>query len=179
MNKRTGILLASGAALVGVAGLALVAARFRPRRDPLPPGTVADYVLIEKKAHRLTVFSAHQKLRSYKIALGRGGLGLKRSGWDGKTPEGLYRIDAHQADKDYPHALRLNYPSEKDQAMAQRRHRSPSGHVLIHGIRYGFGWLGIAQRFMDWTGGSIALTNPEMAELYYIIPDGASVEIRK
>ncbi len=174
MQKSTGILLVSGAALTGVAGV-MLARWLRPRRDPLPPGTMADYVLIEKQAHRLTLFSAHKKLRSYHVAIGRGGHGAKRSGRDGRTPEGLYQISAHAAGRQ---ALRLNYPSEKDQAMAQRRHRSPSGHILIQGPGEGFGWLGIAQRFLDWTGGSIALTNPEMAELYYVIPDGAPVEIR-
>lgn len=174
MKKSTGIVIASGAVLTGVAGF-MLARWFRPRRDPLPPGTVADYVLIEKKAHTLTIFSAHRKLRSYKVALGRGGLGVKRSGWDGRTPEGLYRIAAHAANS---YALRLNYPSEKDQAMAQRRHRSFAGHILIQGPGQGFGWLGIAQRLFDWTGGSVALTNPEMAELYYVVPDGAPVEIR-
>ena len=57
--------------------------------------------------------------------------------------------------------------------------KGTDGRVEVCSNAYGFnGWLGIAQRLFDWTGGSVALTNPEMAELYYVVPDGVSVEIR-
>jgi murein L,D-transpeptidase YafK len=54
----------------------------------------------------------------------------------------------------------------------------PGGEIMVHGIHNGLGWIGRAHRFVDWTVGCIALTDPEIEELYRIVPDGTPIEIK-
>jgi len=54
----------------------------------------------------------------------------------------------------------------------------PGGEIMVDGIRNGLGWIGRAQRLVDWTAGCIAVTDPEIEELYRIVPDGTPIEIR-
>ena len=49
---------------------------------------------------------------------------------------------------------------------------------MIHGMRNGGGWLGRLHLQADWTDGCIAVTDPEMDELYRIVPDGTPIVIR-
>jgi murein L,D-transpeptidase YafK len=49
---------------------------------------------------------------------------------------------------------------------------------MVHGIRNGMGWIGRAHRLVDWTIGCVAVTDPEIEELYRIVPDGTPIEIR-
>ena len=177
MKRRTGLIVFFVTAFLGIVVMS-IASSLRPKRGPLAAGTVIDYLLIEKKAHRLTLFSQHRRLRSYKIALGRGGLGPKLKAGDAKTPEGLYRVERHLARGKYPYALKIDFPSEKDLAMARRRGARTGGEIFIHGMRSGFGWIGAWHRLIDWTSGSIAMTDAEMSELYHAVPDETPVEIR-
>ncbi|MGB8600815.1 MAG: L,D-transpeptidase family protein [Rhizomicrobium sp.] len=177
MKKRTGVLVFFATALIGILVMWLASA-LRPRRKALPPGTLADYVLIEKRSHRLTLFFKHRRLKAYRVALGRGGLGPKLKRGDARTPEGLYRVEKHISKKKYRHSLKLDFPSEQDVAMAKRRGARMGGDVLIHGLRNGLGWVGHWHRAVSWTNGSVGLTNDEMDELYHVIPDGTPVEIR-
>ena len=48
---------------------------------------------------------------------------------------------------------------------------------MVHGIRNGFGWVGRAHRWVDWTVGCIVLTDPEIEELYNIVSDGTPIVI--
>jgi murein L,D-transpeptidase YafK len=54
----------------------------------------------------------------------------------------------------------------------------PGGDIMIHGIRNGLGWLGSAHRSMDWTDGCIAVTDSEIEEIWELVGDGTTVEIR-
>lgn len=177
MKKRTGVIVLFATAFIGILVM-WIASSFRTRRKPLPPGTIADYVLIEKRAHKLTLFFRHRRLKVYRVALGRGGLGPKLRRGDARTPEGFYRIDRHVQKSRYPHALKLDFPSEKDVAMARRRGARLNADIFIHGLRNGFSWLGRIHRFADWTSGSVAVTDEEMSELFHVIADGTPVEIR-
>jgi murein L,D-transpeptidase YafK len=49
---------------------------------------------------------------------------------------------------------------------------------MIHGIRNGLGLIGRLQRRLDWTAGCIAVTNPEIEEIYRAVPDATPIEIR-
>jgi murein L,D-transpeptidase YafK len=49
---------------------------------------------------------------------------------------------------------------------------------MIHGIHNGLGWLGSLQRRMDWTKGCIAVTDPEIEEIWRAVPDGTPIVIR-
>jgi len=150
----------------------------QPKRDPLPPEALADYVLVNKDAHTLTLFQRRQTLRIYRVALGRGGSGQKQRAGDNKVPEGMYRISGRNRNSAFHRALRISYPSPEQVIEARQRGVAPGGDIMIHGIRNGLGWLGILQRYVDWTKGCIAVTDPEIEEIWRVVPDGTVVEIR-
>jgi murein L,D-transpeptidase YafK len=118
-------------------------------------------------------------MRTYSIAIGRGGIEPKQRQGDHKTPEGLYVIDRHKRDSRFHHALHVSYPSDADRERARRLGADPGGDIMIHGIQNGLGWLGSLQRSVDWTDGCIAVTDAEINEIYAAVPDGTPVEIRR
>lgn len=146
--------------------------------NPLPDGVRADRVVVEKSRRTLTLYAQGRPLKRYDIALGRSPLGPKRREGDGKTPEGRYRIDHRKADSGYYRALHVSYPSPADAAAARAAGVSAGGAIMIHGLRNGLGWVGRLHRVMDWTLGCIAVTNPQMDELWRAVPDGTPIEIR-
>lgn len=147
--------------------------------DPsLPPVGVADWILVEKKARRLTLFRDNKPLKSYDIALGRQPDGPKRFQGDNKTPEGRYRIASRKKNSDFHRALRISYPSPEDAAFAAKQKRSAGGDIMIHGLPNGMGSMGRLHLLRDWTAGCIAVTNTEIEELWRAVPDGTPIEIR-
>lgn len=144
----------------------------------LPPIGLADWILVEKKARRLTLFRDNKPLKSYDIALGRQPDGPKRFQGDNKTPEGRYRIASRKKNSDFHRALRISYPSPEDAAFAAKQQRSAGGDIMIHGLPNGMGSLGRLHLLRDWTAGCIAVTNAEIEELWRAVPDGTPIEIR-
>src|SRR5512141_343954 len=57
-----------------------------------PPGVRVDLVLVDKSEHTLSLYAHGKLLRSYRVALGGGGLAPKTREGDRRTPEGRYRI---------------------------------------------------------------------------------------
>ncbi len=146
-------------------------------KNPLPPGTVADKILIEKKDHRLTLLNRGKTLKVYKIALGRNPEGKKLEEGDKRTPEGGYVIDRRKEKSRYHRALHISYPNSNDIAQAKARGMSPGGDIMIHGLPNGIGFVGKLHTTRDWTLGCIAVTNSEIAEIWRAVPDGTVVEI--
>jgi murein L,D-transpeptidase YafK len=138
----------------------------------------ADKIIIVKSAHTLTLYSKGSVLRTYRVSLGRGPGHAKQEEGDHETPEGLYVIDAKNAHSRFHRALHVSYPNADDKRRAQQLHVSPGGAIMIHGIENGLGWLGSLQRHIDWTDGCIALTDPEMDEVWKLVPNGTPIEIR-
>ena len=145
---------------------------------PLVSNAVADRVLVEKAARRLTLLRGGRPLKSYRVALGRAPVGPKEQEGDQRTPEGIYLIDFHKADSDFHRALHLSYPKQRDIDDAAARGVSPGCDIMIHGIRNGLGWMGALHRRTDWTVGCIAVTDFEIEEIWRAVPDGTPVEIR-
>jgi murein L,D-transpeptidase YafK len=54
----------------------------------------------------------------------------------------------------------------------------PGGDVEIHGIENGLGWIGRLHRRFDWTDRCIAVTDPEMDELWSTVRVGVPIEIK-
>jgi len=81
-------------AAIGVAAVAQL------NIDPLPRDAVADRVLVEKSARRLTLLRNGGTLKTYRVALGRAPVGAKEYEGDQRTPEGIYSIDFHKPDSD-------------------------------------------------------------------------------
>lgn len=145
---------------------------------PLPRNTVADRVLVEKEARRLTLLRSGTSLKTYRVALGRAPVGPKEQEGDQRTPEGIFSIDFHKEDSDYHRALHVSYPEQRDITRAAAAGVPPGCDIMIHGIRNGMGWIGAFHRRTDWTAGCIAVTDFEIEEIWRAVPDGTPIEIR-
>jgi murein L,D-transpeptidase YafK len=144
----------------------------------LPAGTKIDRIVVEKSARNLFIFRDGKRIKSYRIALGRNPAGAKQEEGDMKTPEGTYKIDSRNAQSSFHLALHVSYPSDEDNRRAAVRGVSAGSDIMIHGIHNGRGWIGAFHRWKDWTAGCIALTDEEIEELWQVIPDGTTIEIR-
>jgi len=159
---------------LAVGGIALF---LNTNQYPLPIGTEADKILIEKKIRRLTLFNNGKSLKSYRIALGPNSEGKKLEEGDKRTPEGTYLVDRRKERSRYHRALHISYPNSDDIAQAKERGVSPGSDIMIHGLPNGIGFLGKLHVKRDWTLGCIAVTNSEIDEIWRAVPDGTSVEI--
>ena len=137
-----------------------------------------DRILIEKNARRLMLISQGEVLKSYSIALGGNPIGPKERQGDNKTPEGTYVIDGRNKDSRFHLSLHISYPNERDKNRAKELGVSPGGDIMIHGIKNGFSWVGVAHTGVDWTKGCIAVTDEEIEEISKLTPNGTIVEIR-
>jgi murein L,D-transpeptidase YafK len=133
-----------------------------------------------KTQHKLLLLDVDDKvIRSYTIAIGRGGVQPKQHQGDHKTPEGLYIIDRRKVNSRFHRALHVSYPNDIDQERARKAGLDAGGDIMIHGIRNGLGWLGPVHRVVDWTDGCMAATDSEIEEIWSAVPDGTPVEIRR
>lgn len=169
------IALLTAAVLAGGLAWAHVSGGDEP---PLPSTSSADRILVRKSERTLTLYRGDRPLKTYWVAIGGGNPGPKRREGDRKTPEGLYRIEGRNPKSVAYLSLRVSYPAPGDVATAEAAAAPPGGDIMIHGLMNGWGWVGRLHRFVDWTDGCIAVTNPEMLEIWRAVPDGASIEIR-
>ena len=145
---------------------------------PLPDGSTADGILVEKALRRLTLYQGTNALRQYRVALGRRPVGDKEQEGDKKTPEGVFTIDRRKLDSSFHLSLHISYPDEFHTVRAKGKGVSPGSDIMIHGIRNGLSWAGKIHRWIDWTAGCIAVTDWEIQEIAKAVPDGTRIEIR-
>ena len=167
--------VALAGALIATTAISLFEVRQKPAtRTP----AAADKILVEKSAHRLTLFCSGRKLKEYRIALGFSPVGPKQCEGDGRTPEGNYKIDFHKSDSAFHRALHISYPDAADAGRAAEAGVAPGGDIMVHGLPNGFSALGPAHRLRDWTAGCIAVTDSEIEEIWLLVADGTPIEIR-
>jgi len=168
-------------ALMMLAFLGLGAAWFyfapAPTPSTLPPiiGAV-DRIIIEKAARRMVLVQDGQELRAYRIALGFSPLGDKERQGDGRTPEGLFRIDRRNDQSAYHLSLGLDYPQPEDRARAQAGGYDQGGDIMIHGQPNAVGDDVVLKG--DWTDGCIAVSNAERREIWAATDADTLVEVR-
>lgn len=172
------LLLKWGSITFGVLLLTLLIYNFLPQK-PLPTDKKVDKLVVEKSKRQLLVFSKNELLKTYPISLGFGPVGHKEAEGDGRPPEGIYFINDKNPESGYYLNLGISYPNRQDTENAKKKGFSPGGDIKIHGLRNGLGFLGKLQRSYDWTHGCIALTNPEVKELFDHVPVGTEIEIKK
>jgi murein L,D-transpeptidase YafK len=162
------------------AGAALLASSLFACATPqAPPTQFADRVVVEKAKRSMHLMQNGRVLRSYKVALGQDPVGHKTQQGDSKTPEGVYTVDFRRTVSRFNLALRVSYPSPQDRQYAASRGVDPGGEIYIHGQPTGgVSPARLAQTGPDWTDGCIAVTNPEMQEIFALVRDGTTVEIR-
>lgn len=135
-----------------------------------------DFVLVEKAARRLTLYSHGTPVRVFSgVQLGSQPLGPKHFEGDGRTPEGRYVIDYGNPASAYHLSLHISYPSAADTAFARARGRAAGGMIMIHGQPNN--WP-TSRAPGDWTDGCIALSNAEMDAVWGSVGDGTPIEIR-
>lgn len=179
LTRRGAMAGATSAAIAAAAvpACAQIEAASTASRTAIP----VDLVVVDKRRRRLHLYLRDRVLRSYRIALGQNPVGHKRAQGDGKTPEGLYRIDLKKPESRFGHALRVSYPNDRDRSSAARAGHAPGGEIYIHGqpieaTQFAFFRLKFARE--DWTDGCIAVTNAEMAEIYRSVREGTPILIR-
>ena len=145
---------------------------------PLPDGTWADRVVVNKSARTLELYRGVELLRSYHVSLGKSPVGPKLREGDGRTPEGAFTLDYRRADSSFHRALHISYPTPEYAAAAKARAIAPGGLIMVHGIRNGLGFVGRLHTLVDWTDGCIAVTNREMDEIWRVVPDRTPIVIR-
>lgn len=146
--------------------------------DKLPSNARVDKVLVLKKERTLELLDHGKVLKKYKVALGGAPVGPKTRQGDHKTPEGTYVVDRRNAHSQYYRALHISYPNADDRAQARKSGLPPGGDIMIHGLPNGMRWIGDAHRKRDWTDGCIAVTDKEIDEIWQLVPNGTTVEIR-
>jgi len=137
-----------------------------------------DCILVEKSKRKMTLLKQGTEFKTYHIALGRNPEGSKVQQGDKRTPEGNYYIDRKVRNSIYHRALHLSYPSPADVERAKALGVSPGGSIMIHGMKPDKLWMGDVQYLFNWTNGCIALTNREIEEVFDLVSEGTSVEIR-
>jgi len=161
-----------------MATLGMLGCSSREMKSLMPGDQKADRIVVVKSKHTMTLMAQDRILKVYTIALGRGSSGPKERTGDNKTPEGQYVIDQKNATSRFHLALHISYPNAADRKRAHDAGVDPGGAIMIHGVQNGFGWLGSLQHDFDWTEGCIALTNPEIEEIWRLVPVGTPIEIK-
>lgn len=136
-----------------------------------------DRIVIDKTGRLMVAFQDGKPVRSYRIALGFAPQGDKKQQGDGKTPEGIFKIDRRNDKSKFYLSLGINYPRPEDKARAKAEGVDPGGDIFIHGqpngrVEKGYRITG------DWTDGCPAISDLEMKELFDSTPMGTIVEIR-
>lgn len=163
-----------------IATLVVVAALIYGRLTPDPPEIAltgqVDHILIDKSDRRMIVYRDGKALKGYDIALGFAPLGDKVREGDGKTPEGVFRINRKNPNSKFHLSVGIDYPLKEDLQRAKAGGYSAGGDIFLHGQPAGI--KGTRRIISDWTAGCIAVSNAEMNELFPAISVGTTVEIR-
>lgn len=156
----------------------------------LPSPLPIPKIVVFKAQRQAQLFSRGKLVRTYKIALGSSPVGRKERAGDRRTPEGHYTICNKNPHSHYYLSLQISYPNRADAdralaaglitheqhqriAEADRRGAPPpsgtalGGDIFIHG----------KGSSPDWTWGCMALDDPQMKELFDLVPVGTPVEI--
>ena len=151
-------------------GIALVLAPTSEAAADLPK---ADKLVVYKAKRTMHLVRKGWIIRTYSIRLGDKPVGPKIFENDGRTPEGRYLIDRHNANSRFHRSLHINYPRPQDIARAKKYRSSPGGEIFIHGTP------GKGGRYAgDWTNGCIAVENHEIEEIWHAVEDGTPIEIK-
>ncbi len=150
----------------------------RPPARPEVPVLVGqiDRIVIEKSARRMVLMQDGKTVRIYHIALGFSPVGDKSRQGDGRTPEGVYRINRRNRGSADHLSLGLDYPQAADMAAARRGGYSPGEDIMIHGQPNRFPDAAVIKG--DWTAGCIAVSNAEIREIFAATAMGTEVEVR-
>jgi murein L,D-transpeptidase YafK len=125
----------------------------------------ADEIRVDKSDRLLLLYRQGSLIKSYRISLGPVPVGDRIRDDDGRTPEGRFRVEAKDLSDKYYKAIRAT-------ALASR-----GSTVVIHGQRPALVPVSAIVKRLDWTDGSIALSNRDMDEFWDAIGPGTELSI--
>lgn len=173
MDRRVFGLTAAASLAVAGCGRGPQVSRFKTYDGP-----EVTSIVVNKGARKVYLLHGEEILREYKMDLGFAPLGHKRVEGDGKTPEGLYRIDRRNPNSAFHLSIGISYPNAEDRAHAQTLGKRPGGEIFIHGEPNKEKDRKRAARVSDWTAGCIAVSNEEIEEIYAMVRDGTPIALR-
>jgi murein L,D-transpeptidase YafK len=128
----------------------------------------ASMVFIGLKAEkRLEVWVSQDRqsyhlLKTYPILKASGKAGPKLREGDQQVPEGFYTIESLNPNSRFHLSLKLDYPNDFDQQMAQKDARTDiGGDIMIHGCQVSIGCLAMGDTTAEDLFVMAALTKPE------------------
>jgi murein L,D-transpeptidase YafK len=145
------------------------------RQEPGLP--LADAIVVHKSERRMELMRRGQMLRNYKIQLGLRPSGPKEEEGDFRTPEGQYRLIRRNPHSDYFLSIEISYPNDSDVARAKRVGSKPGGAIMIHGLPNVPRKTPDYYAHVDWTDGCIAVSNPDMVEIWLMTQPDTPIEI--
>jgi len=138
-----------------------------------------DKVVVIKSKRILMLLKDGEIFKTYRVSLGKRPEGHKIASGDQRTPEGRYILDSKNPKSNYHLAIHISYPNELDTLNAQKRGVSPGGGIMIHGLPPNRSHeLKEITGYWDWTNGCIAVTNPEIEEIWQLVSAGTPIEIK-
>jgi len=145
--------------------------------EPEPQASqLADRIVVHKSKRKLELLHDGAVFESFPIALGREPRGPKQTEGDGRTPEGVYRIDWRSMQTRYTRALHISYPAGNDRDRARRMKVDP-GRCDLHSRAAERLWPVRSQWYRDWTEGCISVGNAAIVKIWDAVPDGTPIEI--
>jgi murein L,D-transpeptidase YafK len=173
MDRRAFGLTAVASLAVSGCGGTNYATRFKTYNGP-----EVTSVVVNKGARKVYLLNGQDVLREFKMDLGFAPEGPKQVEGDGKTPEGLYRIDRRNPNSAFHLSIGISYPNVEDRARAAKLGKRPGGEIFIHGEPNNAKDRKRASRVSDWTAGCIAVRNEEIEEIYAMVTDGTPIALR-
>ncbi len=175
--KKTTVAAAAASVLCTLLSFACVTC-WCAAQTTISPAKQADRIVVEKSGRTMKLMQGARVLKTYRVALSREPIGAKEREGDHKVPEGEYVIDSKNSHSRFHLALHISYPNASDREKARKLGVRLGGNIEIHGLDSKYAWVGSLQRQVDWTDGCIAVTNPEIEEIWPMVPTGTAVEIR-
>lgn len=179
-----GLLLAAG-----LLSFLPASAPAQPSNTAVRPGevmtTTGYYIIVDKSANALYVYTAQGRIASFRAVFGTGDPGDKMMEGDDKTPDGVFHVVAKKVHPEWGPFLLLDYPSADSYRKFNERKASGEipgnakigGGVGIHGTRPGEEF--VVDKLMNWTSGCVSVKLQEAWKLYRMIPIGTEVLIRE
>ena len=165
MNKFRIIAVVLAATLLSACG----SSKFRTYNGP-----EVTQVVVDKGQRRMFLMHHNRVLKQYPVKLGFSPTGHKMVEGDGRTPEGHYVIDRRNPNSKYHLSIGIDYPNERDMALAEALGKSPGGDIFIHG---GPPRGTKIDGKSDWTWGCIAITDKQIEQVYAMVKNGTPIYI--
>lgn len=145
---------------------------------PIGPAFKADRVIVLKGKREVLLMRGDKVRARLPAALGFAPVGHKRREGDGRTPEGIYKLDWRWNSPRHGRSIHVSYPAPADRKRARRDRVDPGGAIMIHRLSARLPWATTPAAARNWTEGCIGLKPRDMNLVWRAVADGTPIEIR-